>query len=89
MKPGYLSHYSDKLWIRQLRFDSEWEIKIFLYPTVSKLALGHPIPLLLASGSSFPRGKVAKPLTFRRFQGQEWWIYISAPSYIMAWCLNN
>jgi hypothetical protein len=32
MKPGYLSLYTYKLWIRQQEFDSEWGIKIFQYP---------------------------------------------------------
>jgi hypothetical protein len=43
-EPGELCQYSDMLWAEQPGFDSWQELEIFLYSTVSRLALGPTQP---------------------------------------------
>jgi hypothetical protein len=82
MKPEYHSHYTDKLWIRQLGFDSEWGIKIFQYPyhwPVGALSQGIKWLSHEADRSPSASSKVKNGGAI-----------ICTPSYIiMAWCLNN
>jgi hypothetical protein len=78
--------------IRFLGFDSQWGLGIFLFTTMSRMALGPtqlPIPWVPAALSlevKRPR-READHSPPSSSEVQNVWSYTSTPQYFMAWCI--